>query len=279
MTQPSGVQKAIDKLLTDYQQMADQEKAQAPLREAARQKIDSLVSDLAAVGSYDENKVSDEMLAAFAIFRQGVMQKMMAGDPSAQMEMAQFSEPFQKEIENVFAGLRQDREKGQAISDAARALTKDMQPPRIRQGMPMIDIAVDEPEEEYGEWNFAVVAVEIDENFKARLVEKANFDLYLSAYITPSEGLTGKFNIPGHYFKAGEKLEPVTASRETKPGDQQTVLHVKGHIYQDGNYTQPLDFPAIPLQKKDPHEMDMESLLKMLQNGGGRPPGGPGGLH
>ncbi len=273
MTTPTA-DKAIKNLLDTYQKLADEEKAAAPKREAAQQKIEKLVDDLAAMSSYDANKVSDEMLAAFAIFRQSVMQRMSQGDPSAQMALGKFDEAMLGELNDAFKALQADQSKMQVVQQAANDLTKDMQPPKIQKGVMMFEIAIDKPEGDIGEWTVAIVPIMIDENYQANIVEKPEFDLTLSMNVTPREsGLTEKFNIPASFTKDGDKYEPLVLTTEITEDTPTKHLHINGAIYKHGQLQQVLSFPPVALGKPE-QQMDINALMKQMM--GDKPgPNGP----
>lgn len=265
---------AVKKLLETYQNMADEEKTLAPKREAAQQKIDQLVDDLAAMTAFDESKVSNEMLAAYAIFEGKVIQRMQAGDMGAQMELSKFDQNLMQGMRDFFKNLAQDQQKQMDIQQAAQDLTKDMQPAKVVKGEQMFEVAFDEPDDDFGKWTMSFVAVEIDDNYQAKLVDKLDYDLHVSMEITPNAGLSDTFNIPGKLFKAGEKFEPFTVTHETKENGPETFLHVKGHVYVKGAYQGDLvGFKPMPLSKQPP--MDMNAIMQQMMGGGD--PNGPAG--
>lgn len=271
MTTPAA-EKAINKLLNAYQKLADEEKAAGPAREAAQQKIEGLVDDLAALGSYDETKVTDEMMAAFAVFRQSAMQRMMQGDPSAQMAFAKFGDSFMEGLNNAFKAMQSDPARLQGIQQAANDLTKDLQPPKIQKGALMFDVAVDKPEDDIGEWTIAVVPVIIDENYQAKIVEKPEFDLTLSMNVSPRDsGLTEKFNIPASFTREGDKYEPLVLTTEVTEANPTRHLFINGSIHKDGRLQQVLSFPPIAVGR--PEKPDMNAMMQMFGKGGPGPNG------
>lgn len=272
MTDSTAADAAIKKLLQTYQELADQERKQAPLREAAMQKVDQLVDDLASIGAFDASKVSTDMMAAYAVFERQIQARLQMGDMSAQMQMAKFNRDFIKELAAHFKNMQQDPARFKDFRMAFQELTRDMTPPRIQLNTPTIDIAISEPEGNTGKWTLAVVPLIVDDKYNVKVADKLDFDLYLSAEITPHQSLTSEFNIPGKMYKAGQKVEPLIVSHETTENGPQTMVHVRGHIYKDGAYVQPLEFPPLPLEKQQPMGMDMEAIMRMLGGGG---PGGP----
>lgn len=275
MTDSTAADAAIAKLLQTYQELADQERKQAPRREAAQQKIDQLVDDIANMGTFDAAKISSEMLGAYYVFEKQIQARMQMGDMAAQMQMAKFDRGFMQQLGAHFKSMQQDPGQLMQFRQAVQDLTRDLQPPRIQQNVPTFDVAVSEPEGNAGKWTVAIVPIVVDENFKAKIADTLDFDLYLSAEVTPHQSLKSEFNIPGKVFKAGEKVEPLVVTHETQENGPQTMVHVRGHIYKDGAYVQPLDFPPLALEKQQPGMgMDMEALMRMLGGNGG--PGGPG---
>ncbi len=271
MSESSGaIDGAIQKLLGIYQGLADEEKNIAPKRQVTQQKIDGLVDDLAAMGEFDESKVSAEMMAAFYVFNQQIQGRLMQGDSSAQMAMARFNQGFMEAAQAYFQKIQADPAKAQDIQRAVQSMSVETQPPKIEVGgIPAIEIAIHEPEGDYGEWAFAVVLISVDENFQAKVVDTLDYDLYVSMEITPHEGLSDEFNVPGKRIKAGVKFKPMSISYETVENGPEAILHVSGHIYKGKEHVQTLEFPEVPLAKQGSNDLDMDAIMKMMREGPG----------
>ncbi|GEM_PF-3228568 len=270
------VDTAIQKLLESYQELADGERAQVPLREAAMERVDQLVDDMIATAPFDEAKITGEMLGAYGIFEKGIMTRMQQGDLSAQMAMAKFDPAFMQGLKNMIRSLPENPDRMRELQTAIRDLSRDLRPPRVQTNFPMFEIVMIEPKENFGRWTAAIVPVIVDDNYKAKLLEKLDFDFYLSAEITPHQSLTSEFNVPGRIYKAGQKIEPFVLTHDTVENGPQTVLHVRGHVYKNDGYAQTINFPALKLEKQDaiPQGLDMAAILRALSGGG--MPGGPG---
>jgi len=265
---------AIDKVLKIYQELADEERKAAPRRVAAQKEIDQLIDDLASIGKFDGSKVTSEMMGAFAIFERQVAIRSRLGDPVAQMSMAKFDRDFMEGLKAHFQAIQRDPVKMMEMQQEAMRFSRALAPPKVQVNLPTFDVAMGEPEGAYGEWTVAVVPVVVDSEYRAKLAEKLDFDLYLSIDVTPHKSLTSEFNIPGKIFRAGEKIEPMIITHETSPDTPDTMVHIRGHVYKDGAYTQPLDFPPLSLQKQGGPDMgmDMEAMMRLLMGGGPKGP-------
>jgi len=275
MANMQAAEAAIQKVLGEYQAMAAEEKAAAPKREAAQQKIEQLVQDVAAMEAFDATQASTEMVAAFIIYQQMLQQRAMQGDPSAQMAMAQFGDDLMNSFGAHMDTVQADPAQMQAVQQAAQDLTADMTQPTLPSNETLFALAVDEPEEGFGEWTAAFIALKIDEDYNVTLADSLDFDLDVTLEISPTQSLSDEFNVPGKRYKAGQDFEPFVMSHETAEGDMSTQLQVRGYVYQDGQRAGEIQMPALPMFKQEPMGMDMEALMKMMGGQGGPGPNGP----
>ncbi|PJB69769.1 MAG: hypothetical protein CO093_09665 [Alphaproteobacteria bacterium CG_4_9_14_3_um_filter_47_13] len=242
---------AIENILKEIQKLADKEKVNAPKRIAAQEKMENLVNVLAETEMENVSNVTADMVAAYLVFSQTIKLKAMQGDYTAEMDMARFSQKFLDNYNNYMKKIQADPQKKSEITQAAQELQKDLAPSMLPINKPILNIAIDAPEGDYGEWHMAVVPIVIDEDFNAKVAETLNYDFYISMEITPHEGLSGKFNIPAQFTKAGDKYEPLTISTTVKPGDTPKILHVSGHQYENGRLMNDIVFPKAVLRKQN----------------------------
>ena len=230
----NAVNEAIDKLIELYQERADEEKALAPARAAMNDKIAKLVDDLAAMGPFDETGVTDEMIAAYLITEQTVMQKMMQGDMSGQMMLAKFDEGFSEGLNEYLGELQQDPQKIAGLQATLDDMQMALRPPQVQINRPIMEVAINEPEDGHGTWTLAVVPLIIDEDYNVKVADKLDFDLSLVMKVTPPDSLSSTFNVPGVYIKEGEKFEPFSITAETSETGPLKHVMISGEIYKNG---------------------------------------------
>lgn len=278
-TIPAAVQTAIDTLLDRYRTLADQERELAVKRHAEQVRIDQLLGKLRSIQTFDPEQVTPEMFGAFAYFEQHAKARMQNGDMAAIMDFARFPKTLLEGMKAYFVQVKADTESGDpdkvraaaqkllAIQTAATGLSEALRvPPLVVQGMPTFDVVIAEPEQNYGTWSYAVVVIDIDENYNVSLMKDFGYDIYLTAFATPTDGLHEEFNskaVAASKISAHEPLKPWVFQCETSPENPVRTVHFGGAIYQDKMLRQSLDFGHFRTEKKE-SGFDVEAFLNAV---------------
>lgn len=277
-------QEAVDALLKHYQQLADQEKAAAPVREAAQKaawaagqtKIENLVRDLMALKTIDQQSVTNEMAAAFSVLIRNINKGTLTGKPldtSLELDMN-----FLTAMRKYYSGNQNNPAKQNEIAQIANEFMKETRgssdEPLVVRNILYFDMAVSPPTAEDKGVVIAIVPVVIGDDYKAKVIEKMDINVhFLASVLPPSDKLSPTFNENVHTFslRAGEKIKPFVIVHDSQPDGTQKTLYIEAHMFQEDKPMKILRFQPIALSQWKEPKMDMGEILDAVGYKPGQP--------
>jgi len=213
-----------------------------------------------ALGTLDDTTVTNEMVAAFSVFVRNMNKQIImhiSNDNQMLLDTA-----FMESVKKYMQVLQGNLPKGRAIAAIAQDMMKDYgRKTLVNVGVPTFDVAVQGPEGSHGKWIAVVAPVIVDENYKAKIIDTLDFDMYFVASVTPPSDLSANFNAVTKIIRAGQKFEPFVITHETKPNVLQSILKIDAQMFRNSKFVGTMAFSPISLAKWGEPKMDMGEIL------------------